>query len=271
MNTSRLDLLLVERKLVQSRAEAQQLIATGQVLCDGKVRRKPSYPCSWNAKLRVLRPRKYVSRGGVKLAAALKECNLTVVQKVCADVGASTGGFTDCLLQAGAARIYAIDVGRGQLSCKLRQDPRVVSMEKTNARYLTALPEPCDLVVMDVSFISITHLLPKIRRWLADRAAVLALVKPQFELGPGATNQSGVIEKEELRQAALVKVLNHAIALGYRPLQSVRSCLLGPAGNQEYFLHLGWHQGIERTAEELLSHSFASDTQHKNPGIARSY
>lgn len=270
MNTERLDRLLVDRKLVHSRSEAQQLIAAGQVQCDGIVRKKPSYPCSLSANLRVLSQRKYVSRGGVKLAEALWACNVSVAHKICADVGASTGGFTDCLLQEGATRIYAIDVGRGQLSWKLQQDTRVVSMEKTNARYLTSLPEPCDLIVMDVSFISITHLLPNLSQWLADQADILALVKPQFELGPGATNQRGVIEKEELRKAAILQVLKHAIVAGFRPLQLSPSCLLGPAGNQEYFIHLGWNQGAYCTVEDLLRPSFGFRMKQKKPGTMRS-
>ena len=252
MKKQRLDKLLVERGLADSRSEAQTLIVSGRVLLEGKTVKKVSFSCSENAKTIVLGKRKYVSRGGEKLAGALKDLNLSPVGKVCADVGASTGGFTDCLLQAGAVHIYAIDTGTGQLAQKLQNDERVTSLEKTNARYLINLPENCDLIVMDVSFISLTKLLPNVINWLKSEAEILALVKPQFELGPGNTNHRGVISKPEKRKTAIVSVLDSARSVGLRPLNLDLACLRGSAGNQEYFTHLGWNKGEERKIEDLM-------------------
>ena len=252
MKKQRLDKLLVERGLADSRSEAQELIVSGRVLLGGRTVKKVSFSCSTNANTIVLGKRKYVSRGGEKLAGALKDINLSPIGKVCADVGASTGGFTDCLLQAGAKHIYAIDTGTGQLAQKLLNDERVTSLEKTNARYLITLPEKCDLIVMDVSFISLTKLLPNVINWLKCEAEILALIKPQFELGPGNTNHRGVISNPEKRKTAIVFVLNCAQTVGLRPLKLALACLRGSAGNQEYFIHLGWNKGREREIEHLM-------------------
>src|SRR5512138_2677440 len=183
MPKTRLDLLLVERGLAESRAKAQALIMAGEVRVDGEVALKPATSVDTAARLEVEQGPRFVSRGGEKLDAALEAFGIPVLDRICADVGASTGGFTDCLLQRGAARVYAIDVGKGILHWRLRNDPRVVVMEKTNARFVEGLPEPVSLVTVDASFISLKILLPVIKGWLVPGGDVLALVKPQFEAG----------------------------------------------------------------------------------------
>jgi 23S rRNA (cytidine1920-2'-O)/16S rRNA (cytidine1409-2'-O)-methyltransferase len=186
----------------------------------------------------VLAPPRYVSRGGEKLAAALQAFAIEVRGAVCADVGASTGGFTDCLLQAGAARVYAIDVGHGLLHWKLRADPRVVLMERTNARYLERLPEAVDFVSVDVSFISLRLILPAVRRWLKAGGQVVALVKPQFEAGREQVGRKGVVRDVEVHKQVLIRILGTARELGLGARGLIRSPLRGPKGNQEFLLWL---------------------------------
>src|SRR5438876_221875 len=183
-DAQRLDLLLVERGLVQSREKARALILAGQVLVDGQKADKAGHNISIDSRIEVLESPKYVGRGGLKLEAALDQFQIQTAGKVCLDIGSSTGGFTDCLLQRGAARVYAIDVGTGQLDWKLRNDPRVIVQEQVNARFLSReqIPEPIHLAVCDVSFISITMILPVLPNLLAERAEMVILVKPQFEL-----------------------------------------------------------------------------------------
>ena len=245
---------MLARGLVASRAEAQALIGEGKVRLDGEIARRAALRCGPRARITLLERRPFVSRGGKKLAGALADFQLSPRGRICADVGASTGGFTDCLLQAGARRVYAIDVGSGQLHPRLRADERVIVRENCNARYVKALPQPLDWVVVDVSFISLTKILPALVGWLAGEAVVLALVKPQFELGPGAAPylRRGVVRSKKKRRQAICSVLTAARAAGLRPLQLARSCLRGPAGNQEYFLHLGWRNGEGRTDADLL-------------------
>lgn len=234
----RLDRLLVERGLAESRARAQRLIMAGEVRVDGQVAFKPGQMVSVEADLVVEKPLPCVSRGGMKLAAALDDFGYDPAGKVAADVGASTGGFTDVLLQRGAARVYAIDVGYGQLAWKLRQDPRVVVMERTNARYLTSLDEPVDLVVVDASFISLELLLPTIAGWLRPGGDVIALVKPQFEAGREQVGKGGVIRDEAVHRQVLRDLITWATGHGWHLAGATASPLRGPAGNVEFFLWL---------------------------------
>jgi 23S rRNA (cytidine1920-2'-O)/16S rRNA (cytidine1409-2'-O)-methyltransferase len=232
----RIDLLLVERGLAESRAQAQRLVMAGQVRVAGQLVHKASEAFPASAQIEVERGPRFVSRGGEKLAAALLAFGLDVHGRICADVGASTGGFTDCLLQYGAARVYAIDVGQGILHWKLLQDPRVVAMEGTNARNVERLPEAISLATVDVSFISLKVLLPVIARWFdATRGEVVALIKPQFEAGRQAVARGqGVIRDSEIHRQVLFEVLGDAQGQGYAPRGLLRSPLLGPKGNVEF-------------------------------------
>lgn len=233
----RLDLLLVERGLVESRNRAQQLIRAGQVLVDQRVIDKPGMAVPSDADIRVRETLPYVSRGGLKLEAALDTFGIDVTGMVIADVGASTGGFTDCLLQRGAKRVYAIDVGYGQLAWRLRQDERVVVMERTNARYLRRLPEPIDLVTIDVSFISLRLILPNAVRWLAPEGQIIALIKPQFEAGPEDVGKGGVVRDPRVHRRVLCDVLGFAQGHGVALRGLMPSPVTGPAGNVEF---LAW-------------------------------
>lgn len=234
--TERLDVLLVARGLAESRAAAQRLVMAGQVRVAGERADKPSRRVPVDAAITVERGPRYVSRGGEKLEAALTAFGIRPEGRVCADVGASTGGFTDCLLQHGAQRVYAIDVGSGLLHWRLRRDPRVVLMEDTNARHLRALPEPVDLVSIDASFISLRLLLPPVAGWLTPSADVVALVKPQFEVGKGRVGKGGVVRDRETHAMVLAALLPFAAGLGFAPRGLIRSPLLGPKGNVEFLL-----------------------------------
>ena len=185
---------------------------------------------------------RFVSRGGEKLAAALAAFAVNPQGWVCADVGASTGGFTDCLLQAGAQKVYTIDVGKGQLHWRLRTDPRVVVMEATNARYLDELPESVDCAVVDVSFISLEKVLPSIQGWLKPEGKVVALIKPQFEVGKGQVGKGGVVRDPEAHRDVLFAILEHARSLELYPFGLIRSPLLGPKGNVEFLAGFVQHQ-----------------------------
>jgi 23S rRNA (cytidine1920-2'-O)/16S rRNA (cytidine1409-2'-O)-methyltransferase len=243
MPRKRLDMLLVERGLAESRARAQALIMAGQVRVAGQVALKPSTPVEPDITVTVEAGPRFVSRGGEKLEAALEAFAVPVQTRVCADVGASTGGFTDCLLQHGAARVYAIDVGKGILHWKLRNDPRVVVMEATNARNVVSLPEPVSLVSADASFISLKILLPVIHGWLEpmsrkEERDVLALIKPQFEAGRREVSRGdGVIRNPLIHRQVLLDVLSFAQNNGFGLRGLLRSPVLGPKGNIEF---LAW-------------------------------
>lgn len=247
----RLDQLLVGQGLAESRNQAQRLVMAGQVRIDGQLALKPSQLVEPTARLEVAAGRRYVSRGGEKLEAALAGFSLSVDGAVCADVGASTGGFTDCLLQNGAARVYAIDVGRGILHWKLRQDGRVVLMEGVNARHLSALPEAVSLVVIDAAFISLRHLLPVVVGWLSTDGKVVALVKPQFEAGKAAVGRKGVVRDPETHRTVLEEVIRAAREAGLAPQAVLPSPLLGPKGNVEFLLLC--QKGASETAISLDS------------------
>ncbi len=237
----RLDLLLVERGLFASRQQAQAAVLAGRVRVAGRLVDKPGARFPETAVLEVIAPEcPYVSRGGLKLEEALHGFSLVVAGLVCLDVGASTGGFTDCLLQHGAARVYAVDVGYGQLAWRLRCDPRVVVIERTNARYLgrERVPEPIDLAVIDVSFISLRLIVPAVRPLLTPAGRILALVKPQFEVGKGLVGKGGVVRDPALHERVLEDLQAVFRGLGLRPSEPLASPIAGPKGNREFFLLL---------------------------------
>lgn len=250
MNKERLDLLVVNRGLARSRSVAQRLIYAGEVFVDGVLVDKPGTQVPEDAEITLKAKPRFVGRGGEKLAAALDRFPVPVKGGVAADVGASTGGFTDCLLQYGACKVYAIDVGYGQLAWTLRQDSRVVVMERVNARYLDALAEPVDLIVSDVSFISLRLIYATAVGWLKPGGDVVSLIKPQFEAGREKVGKGGVVRDPAVHREVLEAVADSmaAFKLGLQGLMV--SPLMGPAGNVEF---LGWWrldaEPVDRDAE----------------------
>jgi len=208
------------------------------VYIEDEVADKPGRQVPQDAPLRVNETLRYVSRGGLKLEAALDAFGIDPTGRVCADIGASTGGFTDCLLQRGAARIYAVDVGYGQLAWSLRIDPRVVSVERTNIRHLAALPEPVSLATVDVSFIGLALVLPRIAGLLTPAGQIIALIKPQFEVGKGQVGKGGVVRDPRLHRSVIEEVLGAAAAAGLAANGVIRSPITGPAGNVEFLTWL---------------------------------
>lgn len=245
MERQRLDLLLHKAGLAQSREQARRLIMAGQVSVNGEVVDKPGTRVPLTAKIHIKARPPYVSRGGLKLEAALAAFGLDVHGLVAADIGASTGGFTDCLLQHGAARVYAVDVGYGQLAWELRQDPRVVVMERVNARYLRGLPEPIDLVTIDVSFISLKLVLPAVILLLRPDGQIIALAKPQFEAGRKHVGKGGVVRDSAVHRAVLEDLLAWASTNNLQTQGLIPSPLRGPAGNVEFLIH--WAIGSSKT------------------------
>ncbi|KGO34403.1 MAG: TlyA family RNA methyltransferase [Desulfoprunum sp.] len=236
----RLDALLLERKLVQELDKAKALIGAGEVLVNERVVDKVGFLCDSAAVIRIRAHCPYVSRGGLKLAKGLDHFSIDPSGWACIDIGASSGGFTDCLLQRGARRVYAVDVAYGQLDWKIRQDPRVLVLERCNARQLTPaqLPEPIDLAVMDVSFISITKIIPALLPLFTRPFALLALIKPQFELPKEDIPRGGVVLLEALHQKAIDLVTDYALGLGLMSDGTVPSPILGPKGNKEFLIYL---------------------------------
>ena len=236
----RIDTLLIDREIVGSRKLAQSYIISGNVLVNDKVVDKPGHKVSEDCDIRLKKPveEEFVSRGGKKLKGAIESFRIDVTGLTVLDAGASTGGFTDCLLQHGAARVYAIDVGYGQLAWRLRRDSRVVVMERVNARYLRELPEPVDLATLDVSFISLTLVLPAVMQILKPEGQIISLIKPQFEAGPDQVGKGGVVKDPSVHHAVLCNVLDWAVANGLRANRVIASPLRGPAGNVEFFAHL---------------------------------
>lgn len=234
----RLDILMVERELAPSREKAQAMILAGEVTVGGVPAAKPGQPVPADAAITLSAKPAHVSRGGLKLEGALREFAVQADGCVCLDIGASTGGFTDCLLQHGAARVYAVDVGSGQLDWKLRNDPRVVVREGLNARYLRIedVGEPVDLIVCDVSFISLTLILPAAAPLLRDSGQMVVLVKPQFEVGRGKVGRGGIVRDPALHQAACDRVVQAAHKLGFQT-RLMESPILGAEGNKEFLLH----------------------------------
>jgi 23S rRNA (cytidine1920-2'-O)/16S rRNA (cytidine1409-2'-O)-methyltransferase len=257
MPKQRLDIRLHALGLTESREQARRLIMAGEVTVNGQTVDRPAAPVADDAVIAIKARPRFVSRGGEKLDAALEHFKIDVAGLVCVDVGASTGGFTDCLLQRGAARVYAIDVGRGILDYRLRSDPRVVVKEDTNARHLEHLPEPVQFVSIDASFISIKLLLPVVKNWLGGWGAgeqgsqgdslhpssftlhpfVVVLIKPQFEAGRRDVGKGGVVRDPDVHRRVLREVLEFAARIGLRPRGLIRSPLTGPKGNAEF---LAW-------------------------------
>jgi 23S rRNA (cytidine1920-2'-O)/16S rRNA (cytidine1409-2'-O)-methyltransferase len=238
---SRLDVLLVDRGLAPTRERARALVLAGKVRVSGQVITKAGAAVTADADVALDEPdHPYVGRGGVKLAGALDAFGIDPAGRVALDVGASTGGFTDVLLRRGAARVIALDVGHNQLDWRLRSDPRVVVREGVNARALgpADVPEPVSLVTIDVSFISLRHILPAIRPFVTDRADIVALVKPQFEAGRDQVGAGGLVTDPAVQQAAVDAVAAAAEAAGFRRIASAPAAIAGATGNQEFFLHL---------------------------------
>lgn len=236
----RLDLLLLERRLVDSREEGRRKILAGDVLVNDQAVTKAGSLIGSGAAIRLKERSRYVSRGGLKLEKALGEFAVDVDGKTALDVGASSGGFTDCLLAHGAARVFAVDVGYGQLDWKLRNDPRVVVFEKTNIRYLdrSALPGSVELATIDASFISLKLILPRVKDLLAARHEVIALIKPQFEVGKGKVGKGGVVRSAEEHARVIGEIRESAAAIGYQIAGVTESPLLGPKGNKEFLIYL---------------------------------
>ena len=229
---------MVEKGLAESRAKAQALIMAGEVMVGEKTIIKPGTLVSDEAAIAILEPPPFVSRGGIKLAYALDQFQLDVTGKVAADIGASTGGFTDCLLQRGASRVYAVDVGYGQLDYRLRQDSRVVVMERTNARYPIPLPEKVDLATIDLSFISVRKVIPSVAKLLKDNGYIVVLFKPQFEAERREVGKGGLIKEPQLHATVLGRFIAWVVEHGYRLRGLVASPILGAEGNKEFFLLL---------------------------------
>lgn len=253
----RLDVLLVKRNLAESREKAKAIIMAGNVFVDGQREDKAGTTFSPEVSIEVKgHTLPYVSRGGLKLEKALAVFDVNVKDKVCTDVGSSTGGFTDCMLQNGACKVYAIDVGRGQLDWKLRQDPRVICMEKTNIRYVTPedIGEPIDFSSIDVSFISLTKVLEPIRNYLKEDGEIVALIKPQFEAGREKVGKKGVVRDKVVHREVIQKVADYAQHIGFGVMELDYSPIRGPEGNIEYLIHLKkGAESMEKDMEEAVA------------------
>lgn len=244
MAKERLDVLLVSRGLAESREKAKAIIMSGNVYVDGQKEDKAGSNFPAEAVIEVRgNTLKYVSRGGLKLEKAMKNFDVTLAGKICMDVGSSTGGFTDCMLQNGAVKVYAVDVGHGQLAWKLRNDERVVCMEKTNIRYVTPedVADKINFSSIDVSFISLTKVLGPVKELLADDGQIVCLIKPQFEAGREKVGKHGVVRDSAVHLEVIEKVIDFAISIGFEVLNLEFSPVKGPEGNIEYLLHLQKH------------------------------
>ena len=240
----RLDLFIVEKGLVKSRQRARAMIMAGRVIVNDQPVDKPGFLISCEDKVEFKGDdNPYVSRGGIKLEAALQNLRLDVSGAVCIDVGASTGGFTDCLLQHGAERVYAVDVGYGQLAWEIRQNQRVIVIERTNVRNMPddAIPESVDLITIDVSFISLKIVVPAVIRFMKLKASILALIKPQFEVGKGQVGKGGVVKESHLHHKVITELSDFFRTIALVPQSVYQSPLLGPKGNREFFILLN-HQ-----------------------------
>ena len=235
----RLDKLLLEKNMAPSRQKAQALIGAGQVLVNNKLADKAGALVEDSCAIEVKESCPYVSRGGYKLEAGLQFFDIKPQGLICLDVGASTGGFTDCLLQHGAQKVYSVDVGYGQLAWELRQDPRIVVMERTNARYLTLedFAEPVDFAVIDAAFISLKLLIPPLLSLFIKNVSILALIKPQFEVGRGKVGKGGVVRDSALHQEVIDEIINFGATLGLENRGITPSPILGPKGNKEFLIH----------------------------------
>ena len=241
MKKERLDVLLVKKGLASSREKAKAIIMSGIVFVDGQ--REDKAGSTFDEKQEIIvkgKTLKYVSRGGLKLEKAMKNFDIVLKDKVCMDVGASTGGFTDCMLQNGAVKVYSVDVGYGQFAWKLRNDPRVVCMEKTNIRYVTPedIADVLDFASVDVSFISLTKVLVPARELLRDGGRMVCLIKPQFEAGREKVGKKGVVRDKAVHEEVIHKVIDHAVEIGFHILNLEYSPIKGPEGNIEYLVYI---------------------------------
>ena len=266
-NKTRLDVLLTERGLQESRQKAQATIMSGLVFVGGQRVDKPGTAVPNDAVIEIRgNTLKYVSRGGLKLEKAMAEFSIDLQGRMCGDIGASTGGFTDCMLQNGAAKVYAVDVGYGQLAWKLREDPRVVCLERTNARYLTheQIPDELDFASIDVSFISLKLILPAVAAVLKDGGQVASLVKPQFEAGKEKVGKKGVVRDPAVHKEVLEHYLEHARDAGFAVLGLTYSPIRGPEGNIEYlgFLQKGGEQTAQFDLDALVEESHRTLKEH---------
>ncbi len=251
----RLDLALVERGLAQTRSQAQAMIMAGDVLVNGAAVSHAGKNVGARDAIELKVKPRFVSRGGEKLAEALDAFGIDAAGAVCVDLGASTGGFTDCLLQAGAAKVYAIDVGHGQLDDRLRRDERIVSMERVNARHLEALPDAADLAVIDVSFISLKRILPVAHRLLRAEGICIPLIKPQFEAGRGQVGKGGVVRDPNVHREVLKATLEFATEHGFAVRGLIASPILGPAGNREFLAHLAKTDAMQTNLDVLIDNA----------------
>lgn len=237
----RLDVLLVKRNLVESREKAKAIIMSGNVFVDGIREDKAGTTFAETVEIEVKGSNtKYVSRGGYKLEKAIEQYGVNLDGKICMDVGSSTGGFTDCMLQNGAIKVYAVDVGTNQLAWKLRQDERVVSMEKTNIRYLepNMIPDSMDFISIDVAFISLTKVFLPVRELLKEKGEIVCLIKPQFEAGREKVGKKGVVRDKDVHIEVIEKIIAYTVSLGFHILNLDYSPIKGPEGNIEYLLHI---------------------------------
>ncbi len=257
MEKLRLDVAVQSQGLVETRELARRVIMAGEVTVDGQVIFKPGSRVRSDALIALKARPRFVSRGGDKLAEALARFSIDPTGWVCADVGASTGGFTDCLLQHGAVRVYAIDVGYGQLAWQLRQDARVIVLERTNVRYLDQLEELIHFASIDVSFISVGHILPSVSKWLDETGQIVVLVKPQFEAGRSDVGKGGVVRDPAVHRKVLTAVIGYANSEGFRVLGLIPSPLRGPSGNIEFLLWLKRGVGTD-DAHALIDSSIES-------------
>lgn len=252
----RLDVLLVKRNLAESREKAKAFIMAGNVFVDGQREDKAGSTFPDNAQIEVKGiAMKYVSRGGFKLEKAIEHYKLSLEGKICMDVGSSTGGFTDCMLQNGAVKVYAVDVGTNQLAWKLRQDERVVSMEKTNVRYLepAQISDEIAFISIDVAFISLTKVLLPVRNLLKDKGELVCLIKPQFEAGREKVGKKGVVREESVHREVIEKIITHVAGLGFLLLNLDYSPIKGPEGNIEYLLHIRKVEELQGEVERVLT------------------
>ena len=254
MKKKRIDLLLVDRGLAESQDMAQRFVMAGEVRVNGEMIHKSSTRVAEDARIDLAKRPKFVSRGGMKLAAAINAFDVEVKGKVCSDVGASTGGFTDCLLQNGAEKVYAIDVGYGLLNWRLRRDPRVIVMERINARYLEALPEPVQLVTIDASFISLSLILEAVKGWFTDQqGTTIALIKPQFEAERKVSAvHAGVIKDDAVLTTVLMETLADAVSLGFYPQGVIPSPIRGPKGNVEFLVNLNLQDSMTESEIQVM-------------------
>lgn len=252
----RLDILLFNKGFADSREKAKSIIMTGKVFVNGQREDKPGTKFDIKSEIIVKKnPNPYVSRGGLKLEKAVKEFELTLEDKICADIGASTGGFTDCMLQNKAKKVYSIDVGYGQFAWKLRQDERVVCMEKTNVRYVTEdmIDDKIDFVSIDVSFISLTKVMEPIRKLMNDDGEMVCLIKPQFEAGREKVGKKGVVRDRNVHEEVILKIMKYVLTIGFGIKALSFSPIKGPEGNIEYLLYLTTREGYYNNDDEIDS------------------